>query len=200
MNIYVETNFVLELSFEQEQSESCEKILQLSESKQVKLILPAYSLAEPHEKLNRQATIRQKLQKSLNIKLRQLSRSKNYASRIDSIRDLERIITQSNEEEWQRFIQYRNRLLNCVDFITLDINVLQAAASFETLYDLKSQDAIVFASVVSHLQQNKPEQACFLNKNTKDFDSPDIVQELSKYNCRMIPRFNHGYDFVRSQL
>jgi predicted nucleic acid-binding protein len=89
LNIYVETNFVLELVFEQEQSESCEKILQLAEANRVKLTLPAYSLAEPHEKLNRQATARKKLQDSLNIELRQLSRSKNYTSRIESIRDLD---------------------------------------------------------------------------------------------------------------
>lgn len=200
MNIYVETNFVLELAFEQKQSKSCEKILQLSESKQVKLILPAYSLAEPHEKLNRQATNRKKLQDSLNIELRQLSRSKTYNSRIESIRDLERLIVQSNEEEWQRFILYRDRLLNCAEFIALDINVLQVAVSFESLYDLKSQDAIVLASVISHLDRDKPNQACFLNKNSKDFDSPDVVQELQKLNCRMIFRFDHGLNFVQSQL
>ncbi len=200
MNIYVETNFVLELAFEQEQSESCEKILQFSESKQVKLILPAYSLAEPHEKLNRQATNRQKLQDSLNVELRQLSRSKTYISRIESIRDLERIIVESNEAEWQRFISYRERLLNCAEFIALDINALKLAVSSETLYDLKSQDAVIFASVISHLQKNKPNQACFLNKNIKDFDSPDIVNKLNKLNCRMIPRFDHGFNFVQSQL
>ena len=200
MNIYVETNFVLELTFEQKQSKSCEKIIQLSESKQVKLILPAYSLAEPHEKLNRQATNRKKLQDSLNIELRQLSRSKTYNSRIESIRDLERLIVQSNEEEWQRFILYRDRLLNCAEFISLDINVLQVAVSFEKLYDLKSQDAIVLASVMSHLDRDKPNQACFLNKNSKDFDSPDVVQELQKLNCRMIFRFDHGLNFVQSQL
>ncbi len=200
MNIYVETNFVLELTFEQKQSKSCEKIIQLSESKQVKLILPAYSLAEPHEKLNRQATNRKKLQDSLNIELRQLSRSKTYNSRIESIRDLERLIVQSNEEEWQRFILYRDRLLNCAEFIALDINVLQVAVSFESLYDLKSQDAIVLASVISHLDRDKPNQACFLNKNSKDFDSPDVVQELQTLNCRMIFRFDHGLNFVQSQL
>ncbi len=54
MNIYVETNFILELTFEQEQSASCEQILQFCEAEQTKLFIPAYSLAEPHEKLSRQ--------------------------------------------------------------------------------------------------------------------------------------------------
>lgn len=200
MNIYVETNFVLELTFEQEQNEACERILELSEANQINLILPADSLAEPHEKLNRQANSRRELQRLLNNELGQLSRSLSYANRIKSIKDIAKLIIQSNQEEWQRFVQYRDRLIDCAEFIALDINILQAAASFENPYNLKSQDAIVFASVISHLHQNKPDQACFLNRNSKDFDSPDIVLELNQLNCRMIPRFDHGCNYIQSQL
>ncbi len=62
MNVYVETNFVLELVFQQEQLVSCEQILQLSEAERIKLTIPAYSLAEPHEKLSRQAHSRKEIQ------------------------------------------------------------------------------------------------------------------------------------------
>jgi hypothetical protein len=57
--------FVLELTFEQEQCSSCEQILQVCEAGKANLIVPAYSLAEPHEKLNRQARSRRELQLSL---------------------------------------------------------------------------------------------------------------------------------------
>jgi hypothetical protein len=57
VNIYVETNFVLELTFEQQQYKSCEAILELCEQERGKLIVPAYSLAEPHEKLGRQGDV-----------------------------------------------------------------------------------------------------------------------------------------------
>lgn len=82
MNVYVETNFILELTFEQEQSSSCQHILQLCEKRQTTLIIPAYSLAEPHEKLSRQAKKRQGLQQALNIELNQLIRTASYANRI----------------------------------------------------------------------------------------------------------------------
>ncbi|MEH1768612.1 hypothetical protein [Nostoc sp.] len=85
---YVETNFVLELVFEQEQCVSCEQILQSCEIGQAKLIIPAYSLAEPHEKLSRQAKSRRDLQQLLDAELRQLSRTVSYINRkllIDSI-------------------------------------------------------------------------------------------------------------------
>ncbi len=66
MNIYAETNFVLELTFEQEQCSYCQQILSLCEAGQAKLIMPAYSLAEPHEKLTRQSRNRRELQQLLN--------------------------------------------------------------------------------------------------------------------------------------
>ena len=88
MNIYVETNFVLELVFEQEQCVSCEQILQSCEIGRGKLIIPAYSLAEPHEKLSRQAKSRRDLQQLLDAELRQLSRTASYVSRIKSIQDI----------------------------------------------------------------------------------------------------------------
>lgn len=200
MNIYVETNFVLELTFEQEQCASCEQILQLCEVGQAKLIIPAYSLAEPHEKLSRQAKSRRELQQSLNIELRQLSRTASYTSRIRSIQDVASLMVQSNEEEQYRFIQYRERLLKIGEIVALTTDILIEAASCEAIYDLTPQDALVYTSVLNHLRRYQPRQSCFLNRNVKDFDSPDIVDELSRFNCRMIPQFDHGFSFLRSQL
>jgi predicted nucleic acid-binding protein len=200
VNVYVETNFVLELTFEQEQCASCEQILQICEAGQAKLIIPAYSLAEPHEKLNRQARSRRELQQLLDAELRQLSRTASYASRIKSIQDIASLMVQSNEEERHRFIQYRERLLNAGEIVALTAKILIQAASCEATYDLMPQDALVYGSIIDHLRRYQPQQACFLNRNSKDFDSPDIVDELNQFNCRMIPRFDHGYSFLQSQL
>jgi hypothetical protein len=45
MNIYVETNFVLELAFVQEQHESCEQIIGLCEAGRTTLVLPAFCMS-----------------------------------------------------------------------------------------------------------------------------------------------------------
>jgi predicted nucleic acid-binding protein len=198
MNIYVETNFILELTFQQEQWVSCEQILELCQTGQSKLIIPAYSLAEPHEKLNRQAKSRRKLKQSLDSELRQLSRTIPYQSRIKSIQDIASLLIQSNIEERQRFIDYRERLANTGEIIPLTTEILLEAAAYEIPYGLGSQDALIYASVISHLRQYKPQAACFLNRNSKDFDIPNIVDELQELNCRMIPRFDHGYSFLKS--
>jgi predicted nucleic acid-binding protein len=200
VNVYVETNFILELTFEQEQCSSCEQVLLLCETEKARLIIPAYSLAEPHEKLNCQARLRRELQQSLDAELRQLSRSGSYKNRIISFQSIGSLITQSNEEEQSRFSSYRQRLLDTGEVIALTTDVLLQAASYEATYTLTPQDAIVYASVIEHLRLNQPRQSCFLNCNSKDFGNPDIVDELAQLNCRMIPRFDHGYQFIRSLL
>jgi predicted nucleic acid-binding protein len=200
MNIYVETNFILELVFEQEHYDICEQVLSLCKSGQCRLIVPAYCLAEPLEKLARQAGSRRELKKHLDAEMRQLARTKPYTERIRSIQDLRRLIVQSNEEEEQRFKYYRNQLLNEAEIIPLTIDILREAATYEDPYVLTPQDSIVYTSVITHLRQTQPPSGCFLNRNSKDFDNPDIVSSLENYNCRMIPQFDHGYNFILSRL
>jgi predicted nucleic acid-binding protein len=200
MNVYAETNFVLELTFQQEQHTSCEEILRFCEKGDIKLIIPAYCLAEPHEKLNRQYKSRQELQQALNAELRQLVRTSSYSARISSLQEVSSLIVQSNFEEKQRFAHYRARLLKISTIIPLTAENLRAASEHESAYQLTPQDAIVYASVIQHLKQQTSPQNCFLNRNSKDFDYPDIVDELNNVNCKMIPRFDQGYEYIRKQL
>lgn len=201
MNIYVETNFVLELVFEQEQFKSCEEILLLSEQKPATLIIPAYSLAEPHEKLIRQARNRKALQQSLDREFKQLERTVSYKNRIqNNIREFFSLLVEIDVEETKRFAKYRNRLLSHADIIPLNGNILSEAATYENRYALMPQDALVYASILFHLQQKKPAIACFLNRNSRDFDTPEIKAELNSFNCRMISQFDRGLSFIQSQL
>jgi predicted nucleic acid-binding protein len=200
MNVYVETNFVLELVFQQEQGNSCEQILDLCEAGSARLIIPAYCLAEPYEKLIRQARSRRELQQNLEAELRQLARSSSYQTRVTSIQDIASLLIQSNEEEVQRFLQFRDRFIGIAEIVPLDANILKVASSYEVPYGLRPQDAIVYTSVISHLQRNTPSVGCFLNRNSKDFDNPDIVDELATFNCTMIPRFDHGLGFIQARV
>ena len=82
MNVFVETNFVLELAFEQEQSKNCLDILDLCLSNQINLNIPAFCLTEPLEKLHRQSLNRENLQTELNKEITQLRRNRNYQVRM----------------------------------------------------------------------------------------------------------------------
>jgi hypothetical protein len=74
----------------------------------------------------------------------------------------------------------------------------------EARYGLSGQHAIVLASVRGHLEGNGPEESCFLSRNSKDFDDPDIRERLealtansfrnSHRSCRIL---RHGLGDVR---
>jgi hypothetical protein len=91
-------------------------------------------------------------------------------------------------------------LFGIAEIIPLTIDILREAATHESPYDLTPQDALVYTSVIAHLRQKQPPVSRFLNRNSKDFDNPDIVDELDRHNCKMIPRFDHGYGFIQARL
>ena len=74
MKVYVETNFVLELTLEQEQHAECETILDLAEKARIGLSIPAFCFAEPFETMRRRRNEREDLKKKLERESRELRR------------------------------------------------------------------------------------------------------------------------------
>lgn len=65
MNVYVESNFVLELGLLQHECRSCEEILRLCEEGLIRLTLPSYSLIEPYETIARKQKQRLRIKRDL---------------------------------------------------------------------------------------------------------------------------------------
>lgn len=82
MNVFVETNFVLELALEQHESPACEKLVDLARAQTIRLLLPAYCFIEPHETLTRRQLDRNALRLQVSKELAQLARSKRLAERV----------------------------------------------------------------------------------------------------------------------
>lgn len=200
MNVYIETNFVLELALAQEQSESCEGILKLCEARSVRLVVPAYSLAEPYEALARRQKQRKKMKEDLDVELGQIARSAMYEDELRGFRDLTALLIDSADEGAKRLEQVRSRMIKAACVIPLDASVLARAGEYQREHGFSAQDAFVYSSVLSDLKRVAVMQSCFLNKDSKDFDDQSIVDELRSHNCMLLPRFDSGYDFIRKAL
>ena len=200
MKVYVETNFVLELAFLQEQYSSCDKILSLCEENRIELILPAYSLAEPFETLHRRQKKRRILQQELNTELMQITRSSSFAGQSENFDRLTALLTQSAEEDVKNFEHVRTRLLNSADIISLDAQVLKDASKYEKDYRLSKQDALVFSSVLTHLVRRKFQPSYFLNRNSKDFDDKNVLEQLGSFKCKLITQFDDGCQLIFDSL
>lgn len=199
MKIYVESNFVLELALTQEQQASCDAILTHCESGAADLAIPAYSLIEPYETLIRRHQERKRIKRDLDDQLRQLARTAAFAEQSWRFQDLTGLLTESAVEEYARLDQVRSRLLRTARNIPLETDILSSAAHHQSRHDLSPQDAIVYASVMMDLGNGSQAPSCFLNRNTRDFDDPDIVQELLTRNCKLLPRFDSGLEYIRGR-
>jgi hypothetical protein len=93
-----------------------------------------------------------------------------------------------------------SELLRAADVIALDAGILRSATDVQAVYGMSGQDAIALASVLAHLELHRPPESCFLNRNSKDFDDPDIRERLETFGCKFFTNFADGLRYVVSRI
>jgi predicted nucleic acid-binding protein len=200
MNVYVESNFVLEQALEQEQCESCKELIGIASSGSIRLVVPAFSLAEPHIALMRRGNERSRLSAELQKHLSELGRSKTYREVSGNFSELAALLIASAERERAGLQSATDGMLKAAEIIPLDSDVFHQAGGIQVAFDMSVQDSIVLASIVSHLAATKPVESCFLNRNTKDFDDPNVREMLDEFGCKFFGRFDDGLHYIQARL
>lgn len=149
MNVYVETNFILELAFVQQQHESCGRILGLCEDRRAALVVPVFCVAESYETLIRRGKKRKQISEDLDRELAQLGRSKPYEDEIGALRNMMGLLVRSSEEADRRLPEVLKRMLKVAEVIPLDADVISEAASCRERHNLEQQDAVVCVGIAS---------------------------------------------------
>ena len=206
MIVYIESNFVLELAFLQEEHESCEELLGLSESEDIHLVLPAFSIGEPYEAWVRRSKQRQGLHEQLSTTINELSRSRPYQDSSQEFQELTNLLLSSVEQEKDRLDETLERILQTIDVIPIGLSSIRAAITFQKNRRLSPQDSIVYASILEHLADLDHQATesrglrCFITKNSRDFVNPDIENDLAEYDCKLLTKFADGLGYISSEL
>ena len=200
MIVYVESNFLLELALLQESHKSCQAILDLAKAQQIRLVLPSFCLGEPYEAFPRRDKRRREVSEKLSSEIREMSRSQPYKSFGDETKDFVGLMVQSIEDERNRLNELYQNELNNIELIQMDTDLMNRSIGYQRSIALSPQDAIVFASVIGHLEQSaRDTPKCFITKNSKDFKDPDIDDQLSNFNCKLLFRFEAGLGYIQSK-
>ena len=198
MRVYAESNFVLELALVQEQQPACDELVKLAEKKELELVLPAFCLFEPFTTLRRRQMDRRELSERVQNELRQIARTQSLTVTA-SASPLAALLVTSAQEAATRFDSVMGDLLRVARVLPMTAGMLENARGAQVTYKLELPDAIVLASVLDDLT-GSPAGSCFLNRNTKDFDDPLIVNALTTQDCKMIGSFSNGLEYVKAQL
>lgn len=200
MNVYVESNFVLEHALEQEQCESCEQLITIASAGSVQLVIPAFSLAEPRLALSSKEKTRHRLGHELQAQLSDLGRSRPYREVPGNFSELAAVLIRSTERERKGLERTIEVMLKTAHLIPLDSGIFHQAGGIQVGLDMSAQDSIVLASIVSHLANTTPAESCFLNRNTKDFDDPNVREMLDEFGCKFFGRFDEGLHYIEAWL
>ncbi len=199
MRTYIESNFVLELAYEQEEARDCRRIMEICAAGASQLAVPAFSLAEPHFAFRKRAGNRKGVTEAYSREMRELRRRPLSSDVADALTTVAAYLATTVGEEEAAVKSAIAAVAACADVIPLDRAVLDAAARLHSTTVLKPPDAIVLASVLIDLDRHPGITSLFLNRNTKDFgDDPEVVELLRSRGCRLLGSFRSGARLLES--
>ncbi len=200
MIVYVESNFCLELAFQQEEEVHAQEMLKLAEAGKLELVFPQFAVCEPFSTLNRYENERREFLNDLNKQLSELNRSIPQQSVVAGTQPLVATLTRIGQDQTNRLEAVVGRMLHCGRSIALTRALFTSAQQLESRFDLSPQDAIVAASVFGDLspQNAQPDSHVFLSRNSRDFNP--MKTDFAALGCRYIPKFEHGVQFIRSKI
>lgn len=201
LTVYLESNFILELALDQEQAAAASAILARAESGEVELAFPAFSLSEPFATVIQRARRRDRFVSTVNEQLRELRRSPYHEDEIEPLTRIPAAIELINAREIERLVEIVERTLAIATLIPTDLPVFRQAMTLRREHDLSVPDSIIYVAVITHLSKNRTSGPhSFINKNSKDFQDPAIIDTLSNLSCTFLPSFSAGASLFDKNL
>jgi hypothetical protein len=200
MNVYVESNFCLELAFQQEQAAEAEQLLALAEAGKIDLVFPAFCVCEPYSTLTyyqRQRTI---LVDEFNRHFRQLDRSPPHQPVVASAKPVIASVLDVGRVQADLLGDVVERMLKCGRSIPLNLALHQRARGYETTLALGPQDAIVASCVLNDLKSlgAPADSHVFVSTNSDDFGP--IKGEFETRGCKYLPKFRAAVQWIGSKI
>jgi hypothetical protein len=197
VRVYVETNFLLELVFEQEQSGQCELVLAWAEQGSIDLRAPAYSLFEANEAVQSRVEKRKSFQRDFREHLRQIKRQGPFAN--DASADgVESLLSRSTQSLEQRLNSCLGRLKSAAQsLVALDADDVAEARLRADECKLKGPDALVLASVLGDLRRCPATTAAFVTRDNKGFDNQPVRLRLDARQCKLFGSFQDLTNHLR---
>jgi hypothetical protein len=199
MIIIVETNFIVEVVIDQDQSSACEEIFRLSSPPgNVHLVIPAFSFAEAGMMIERRRGERKILVSELAGRAKNPRGSRVHARYANALEELRSELLRVNELEDQRFFDFSDWIDRVGSIALTDKMISEAIVFRQAGVMTKFPDAIVLASVLGYLDDDalKGQKICFVTPDN-EFANPRIVTLLRGHGCSLVRSFADAVAWVQ---
>jgi hypothetical protein len=199
MIVIVETNFIVEIVVEQDESAACAEILKLSNpSGNGHLVMPAFCLAEAGMMLERRQGERRSLISDLAGRAKNPRGSKVHARYTAALERLRSELLRVNEVEDQRFLDFTWNQIDQVEVTELTEKITNEAIVFrQTGIAKKLPDAIVLTSILAYLDRaDRRMPKCFVTPD-KAFADRKILAMLRQRDCNLLRSFTDAVGWIQ---
>lgn len=199
MDLLLETNFLLELVFKQEQAAACEMLLQAAEQGKVVLHLPAFSLMEQLYRLAGATKERRDLQAKVQQVLTQAQREtvvKDPLSKLE--RDFTTLLEVGSQQQQERLLDLSQRVSSVAQLIPLTAGIWAQTARLTEEVELTLSDCVVCASLLERAAELIPlAPKLFVTRDKKGFQQQAVRQLFEEHGCEIILNFQHAVQRLR---
>jgi predicted nucleic acid-binding protein len=196
--IYGETSFLLQLALKQKGVDDCKRIVELAESRAVRLVIPALAFFESAYKLRgskqkRRSQSEEWFQLSLELQRTTHAEHAEASRKLDETKAaLARIAEQ--EREWLAAVV--KQLAGCTEIIPLQLEMLNVAYDKYERMGLETADALMIAAIAHHASNDgsltpaQVSERCFLALD-RDFSEPQVKEEFKQLGLKVFKDTGH---------
>lgn len=189
--VFVESNFILELAFRQEEYADCDRLIRAAESQEIVLVVPVYCLTEVFQTLGQRRQERMRAQDFLQEQIRQHLREQGAATD-DIMRlgaSLRELLIARTDTQTAALFAITAKLSQLAQVVAMPGEVLSEAQQAQQRHSLTPQDALVYASVCYGLKSAESAECLFISRNKEDFQKEALLAELRTWNCNYLSSF-----------
>lgn len=115
----------------------------LTGARAIRILIPAFSLAEPHIALMHKGNERSRFIPELRKHLSELARSKSYQKDSPAFTEIVSLVIASEDRERAQLAAAVDALLSVAEIIPLTSEIFQEAKGFQAKFDMSFQDSVV---------------------------------------------------------
>ena len=198
MNVYVETNFVLNFGLRQEGHNAVVEIVALAQSGRLTLVLPAMAALETISSLEVKRSRRKQLITGMNDELGQLKRSKDRAD-LEPLETGIGVLAKLNQQELIEVQKALGQITACARLLTHTERVMSNSIQAQQSLAVDPVDSMIYGAIFTDLENlASSDSSCFLS--TDGTLVSKVFGELKARHCTCFTRFDEGLEFVQRSM
>ncbi len=202
IHVFVETNFLLNISFKQEEHRSSYQLLKLSEERKIKLCVPAFCVSEAYwgasKKNETQIETKGKVNNLINDALRN-----SYSRRsFEKYRQIPIDIDKKLDKELKMLDRNIARFLRIAKLIEHNTIIHRNGIAYRSRLDIKHEpDAFIISAIVWHKTNKMPStsQDLFVTVDSKLAIEPKVKQLMQQNGIMLESSFKESIETLKSR-